>query len=126
MMEAESLKLMLDGIEESPTQLLLIDEILKGTNPEERLAASVVILNTLEKTEKVIVTTHDIGILEDLIEYEAFNLEHHVTDQAIVYDYDLKPGTSVYKNAIKIMTYLKYPKGLIEDINTYMFTEKGV
>jgi len=116
MKEAEAIHRMLE-IDNKHNTLFLIDEIFKGTNPSERLAASIEILNKLSSNHNVIVTTHDIGILSHLEDYEYFHFEHNITKTQMTFDYKLKKGVTEVKNAIKLMEYIEYPEDLIDSIN---------
>jgi DNA mismatch repair ATPase MutS len=123
MMEAEAIKRMLQ-INGSGNVLYLIDEIFKGTNPIERLAASVEILNELSLKEKVIVTTHDLSILDDLKGYDNYYFEHYVDHQTLQFDHHIKEGISDVRNAIKLMEYINYPESIINNI--YVRMDKSV
>jgi len=120
MKEAEAIQRMIQSEVNSYNTLFLIDEIFKGTNPIERLASSVEILNILSEKEQVIVTTHDIGILPFLKEYEFFHFEHNISKSRMAFDYKLKKGVTEVRNAIKLMEYINYPTELIDSINNRM------
>lgn len=113
--EAEAIHRML--YQKKNKTLILIDEIFKGTNPIERLAASVEILNRLAKDNLVIVTTHDIGILPDLINFEFYHFEPKISKSSMTFDYKIKKGITEVRNAVKLMEYIEYPEDLIKSIN---------
>lgn len=117
MKEAEAIKRMLDKGSKHENTLMLIDEIFKGTNPIERLSASVEILNRLALNHKVMVTTHDIGILQDLVNYEFYHFEHDISKSKMSFDYKIKKGVTEVRNAVKLMEYIKYPEEVIKSIN---------
>jgi len=117
MKEAEAIQRMLDQDVGKQNTLMLIDEMFKGTNPIERLAASVEILNRLSAHYKVIVTTHDIGILSDLNNFEFYHFEHNISKEKMEFDYKIKLGITEVRNAVKLMEYIEYPKELINSIN---------
>lgn len=116
MMEAESIRRMVKNSDPEVNKLYLIDEIFKGTNPIERLAASVEILNDLARNHRVIATTHDIEILKDLEDYKLYYFRHEMKDNKLVYNYDLKSGVSDMSNAVKLMSSIGYPEAMIEKI----------
>lgn len=116
MMEAEAIKRMLEACKETSKCLFLIDEIFKGTNPIERLAASVEVLNALTMSEMVMATTHDVEILPQLIGFEYYYFEHEIINNKLKYNYILKTGVSSHKNAIKLMASIGYPKAIINKI----------
>lgn len=126
MKEAEAIHRMLAVKKSDYNTLFLIDEIFKGTNPVERLAASIEILNRLSKDHHVIVTTHDIGILAQLEGYKQYHFEHLITKTKMSFDYKLKEGVTEVKNAIKLMEYINYPKDVIESINNRMIINESI
>lgn len=81
------------------------------------MAASVEILNRLAKDNLVIVTTHDIGILPDLINFEFYHFEPKITKSSMTFDYKIKKGITEVRNAVKLMEYIEYPEDLIKSIN---------
>lgn len=118
LMEAEAIKRMIEYHEKSDATLMLIDEIFKGTNPVERYAASVEILNSLSQgNTKVIVTTHDLNIIPELKAYKCYYFTENVTSHSLSFDFKIHPGTANSRNAIKVLEYVRYPLELIERIN---------
>ncbi|MBF4692103.1 MutS-related protein [Fusibacter ferrireducens] len=119
LMEAEAIKRMIEYHEKGDATLMLIDEIFKGTNPIERYAASVEILNTLSQgNAKVIVTTHDLNIIPELKAYECYYFTENITSHSLSFDFKIHPGTANSRNAIKVLEYVRYPSKLIERINS--------
>lgn len=117
-MEAEAIKRMVAYKDDAYPTLVLIDEIFKGTNPVERLASSVEILNDLGRgNTKTIVATHDLGILPDLKAYEYYYFREYVTEETLDFDYKVHAGISSTRNAIKILEFIHYPSELITRIN---------
>ena len=66
--EIEALNNFIKLSEEKIKYLFIIDEIFRGTNTVERLAASTAVLKYLNKGNKVFVTTHDVELQERLRE----------------------------------------------------------
>ena len=114
--EAKYLKRMLDAVTEEAPILCVIDEILKGTNTTERLAASEAILRYFaEKNCFVLVATHDMELVEALQNsYENYYFESHVFESDIIFDYCIHKGIGGSSNAIALLTLLKYPKEIVE------------
>lgn len=110
--EIKSLKRILDRIRSDIPVLCFIDEVLRGTNTLERIAASSRILSYLaEKNALVMAATHDIElthILED--QYSNYHFQERIEENEIIFDYKLIPGKAVSKNAIKLLDMLKFPK----------------
>ncbi len=113
--EIKSLKRVLDHVDRMPC-LCFVDEILKGTNTPERIAASAAILHHLYREECFcIVATHDIELTELLAgEFENYHFNEQVTDEEITFDYLIKPGPSKTTNAIRLLSYMKFDREIID------------
>lgn len=114
--EIKSLKRILDKVQNIPCTCF-IDEILKGTNTIERIAASAAVLKYLHSTDCLCMTaSHDIElthILEN--EYDNYHFSEHITDDGIHFDYKLKYGPSQTRNAIKLLDYMNFDYRIVED-----------
>lgn len=110
--EIKSLKRILDRINDDIPILCFIDEVLRGTNTLERVAASSRILSHLSgKNALVFAATHDIElthILED--SYSNYHFQERIEANGILFDYRLYQGKAISKNAIKLLELLKFPK----------------
>lgn len=95
---------------ESPA-LVIIDEILSGTNSEERIAASISILRHLAGLNCLVVAaTHDRAIAADLTDaYDTAHFTHKVEEEGLQFDYTLRDGIVEAGNAIKLLRLLGYP-----------------
>lgn len=99
----------------SQSNLFLLDEIFKGTNTVERIAAGKAVLSLLSKNNNLVfVSTHDIE-LTDLLseEYELYHFSEVVNDKKVGFDYKLKKGKLKHRNAIKILEVNEYPDEVI-------------
>lgn len=115
--EVSTIKDMLDKSEEGIPNLFLLDEIFKGTNTIERIAAGKAVLSVLSgKNNIVFVSTHDIE-LADLLkdEYVLFHFSEAVDNKAIYFDYKLKEGKLRIRNAIRILQINGYPERIINE-----------
>ncbi len=123
MAEAEALLRMVQVLDENRTSLLLIDEIFRGTNPIERVAAASALLAYLARhNTMVIVATHDIEITQKVKDlYDSYHFSENVTKESLDFDYKLKPGILRVPNGIRILEYLGYP----EEITEEAFRETG-
>lgn len=97
--------------------LFLLDEIFKGTNTIERIAAGKAVLSYLSRNGNIVfVSTHDIELTELLQEeYELFHFTEEVIDGKVHFDYKLKAGELKTRNAIRILEINGYPVELIEE-----------
>lgn len=119
--EANYIKRILEEVSESKEKLfIVIDEILKGTNTTERVAASKAILNYLEdKDVYVIIATHDMELTSQK-GYVNFHFDSQILENEIVFDYKIHEGVSSSKNAIALLEYLQYPKEIITNARSYL------
>lgn len=93
----------------------VIDEILKGTNSEERIKASFSILDYISKKNcMALVATHDKELTHLLNEtFDNYHFEEQINNQDIVFDYQLRKGPATSQNAIKLLEYVGFPKEII-------------
>jgi DNA mismatch repair ATPase MutS len=98
--------------------LVIIDEIFRGTNTIERIAAAKAVLAYLTANNNfVFVSTHDLELAELLgTDYTVYSFEEVVTDGArLVFDYKIKEGLLKNKNGIAILNALGYPQSVVDD-----------
>lgn len=98
---------LIERLENQEKIFFLLDEILKGTNTEDRIAGSEALVRQVSKTNAFgIVSTHDIELsaLEGKIEgVENRSFHSEVLDDTINFDYQLKKGPCPSFNAHKLM-----------------------
>ena len=119
MVEIKSIKRILDQArqKEGSPVLCFVDEVLRGTNTVERIAASSRILQSLTG-EKVLcfAATHDIELthlLED--SYENYHFEETIEDGDISFNYLLKKGRAQSRNAIRLLEVMGYDEQVIRE-----------
>jgi len=93
--------------------LCFVDEILRGTNTVERIAASAAVLMSLARGKCLcLVASHDIELTRIL--YAAFdNMHFEETVQengAVTFDYLIKEGASHTRNAILLLAAMGFEK----------------
>ena len=99
--------------------LLLIDEIFRGTNTVERLAAATAVLRHLASEHVVLVTTHDIELAALLADrFEMFHFSEHIQDGVCAFDYRIQAGPTRSRNAIRLMELNGYPAALTREART--------
>jgi hypothetical protein len=120
--EALAVKNIIDSVISSKpmNSLVIIDEIFRGTNTIERIAAAKAVLSYLvENHSFVFVSTHDLELAELLgTDYKVFSFEERVGDNRLIFDYKIKEGLLKNKNGIAILKSLGYPESVIDDANT--------
>ncbi len=113
--EIRSLKRILDAVDEEPAVFCVIDEVLRGTNTVERIAASSEVLQLLSgKRCLCMAATHDLELVQLLKNsYSSFHFQESITDNGIVFDYLLYPGPTKTRNAIKLLSIMDYDEELV-------------
>jgi hypothetical protein len=111
-----------DMLEESHCgyNLFVLDEIYKGTNTLERIAASKAVLSALAGNgNMVFASTHDLELADLLAEeYELYHFCEQIEQNRLHFDYLLKHGKLKHRNAIKLLEIEGYPENVIAEANT--------
>ena len=97
--------------------LFLLDELFRGTNTMERVAAAKAILEYMNRGDNIVmIATHDIELAELLDQqYVSHHFREIIQDQQMSFDYKLQPGTSSTRNAIAILEMFGYPKTVVDE-----------
>ena len=117
LVEAETMRQLLLACDAAPgSYLLLLDELFKGTNTQERIAANKAVLAYLQPRGWVMAATHD-GELGALL--QSCFIEYHfcetVTADDWYFDFRLKAGPLTTRNAIRLLARLHYPAQVVAD-----------
>lgn len=117
MKEVESIRDMLSYSQSEYTNLFLLDEIFKGTNTTERIAAAKAVLSFLNTSRNIVaVSTHDTELGTFLAnEYDLYHFCETISGGMLSFDYKLKSGNLYQRNAIRILEINDYPASLIEE-----------
>jgi len=99
-----------------PPTLTILDELFRGTNSAERVAAGVAVVRWVASQGMVVVATHDMETA-DLLDGRLANahFQDRIQDDDILFDYRLHPGRAQRTNALDILALLGYPAGIVED-----------
>jgi DNA mismatch repair ATPase MutS len=91
--------------------LAFIDEILRGTNTVERIAASASIMEWLSNYQGMtMIASHDIELTKMVDGFENYHFRETVQEESVHFDYKIHSGPSTTKNAIKLLEQMKYPE----------------
>lgn len=114
--EIKSLKRILDASQNSRPILCFVDEVLRGTNTVERIAASSRVLISLAKANAIcFAATHDVELTHMLEKYYTnYHFEEQIKDGQVVFDYQLREGRATSQNAIWLLGMMGYPDELIQ------------
>ena len=96
--------------------LFLLDELYKGTNTKERIAAGAAVLAYLHSDQNfVIAATHDLELVNLLSKnYLTIHFNEKIEGDNLTFDYLIKQGKPLSTNAIKILELNGYPENLIK------------
>lgn len=128
--ETKSLKRILEQIDGTVPLLCTVDEVLRGTNTVERIAASSKILEVIaSKGVLCLAATHDIELCELLsVQYEMYHFEEQLGITQMLFDYKIRRGKAVSRNAINLLKLMGFEERIVsgahERANSYM--ESGV
>jgi len=119
MKEVLTVKEMLEVSKLHENNLFVLDEIFKGTNTIERIAASKAVLSALARNgNMVFASTHDLE-LADLLsgEYELYHFCEQIEQNRLYFDFLLKHGKLKHRNAIRLLELEGYPERVIAEAN---------
>lgn len=113
--EIKSIKRILDAVNEDTPVLCFVDEVLRGTNTVERIAASTQILKSLcDLNVMCFAATHDIeltNILENY--YSNYHFTEEVQDNEVLFSYKLLRGRASSRNAIRLLKMIGFDNNII-------------
>lgn len=116
MVEIKSIKRILDQAErkEKRPVLCFVDEVLRGTNTVERIAASTQIMKKLASGRALcFAATHDVELTKLLErEFDNYHFEERIEGDDIFFPYKLMKGPASTRNAIALLRMLQYDDGI--------------
>lgn len=122
--EVRQLKRMIENAKGSPPVFGLIDEPYRGTNSEERIAASVEVLRCLLESGGFFLTaTHDKEVTEMAEQIPAVSNHHfkeELSESDIAFDYKIRPGPTTTRNALRVLQKEGYPASVIEKAEEWL------
>ncbi len=109
--ELKKIAAIMQQLRRGETILVILDEMLKGTNSEDKLKGSQQLVRELVQTNAVtIIATHDVkltGIEQEIprqVKNYCFEIGHE--DDGMIFDYKLRPGVTKTMNATLLMKKL--------------------
>jgi DNA mismatch repair ATPase MutS len=121
LVEVETVVALVHAAQSTAPQLFLLDELFRGTNAVERIAAAEAVLRALveprggRSTHFVLAATHD-GELAGLLSgvYETVHFADSLAASGLVFDYRLRPGPTSTRNAIALLRLEGAPATLVD------------
>ena len=88
--------------------LFLFDEILQGTNSQDRLTGAEAVMRKLLDAGAIgLMTTHDLALTRIVADLAPLAVNMHCEDQLVdgqmTFDYKLRPGAVTKSNAVALM-----------------------
>lgn len=129
--EIKSIKRIMDSKSNTNGKILcFVDEVLRGTNTVERIAASTQILLSMTGDKiQCFAATHDIELTQLLEEkYDNYHFEEEIKNNDVLFNYELKPGKATSRNAIKLLEIMGYESSIIDKARQQaeFFVENGI
>ena len=119
--EVESLLELVKASASADPHLFLLDELFRGTNTVERIAAGQAMLEALlaagtgQAPHVVLAATHD-GELVDLLPtlYTPYHFGDSAGPEGLTFDHKLQPGPATSRNAITLLRLYGAPERLVQ------------
>jgi DNA mismatch repair ATPase MutS len=118
--EVEQVLARVQASAETTPHLFLFDELFRGTNAVERIAAAEAVLRELvepagqRRTHVVLAATHDAELVELLDDcYAAYHFSDTIGPQGLVFKYRLEPGPATTRNAITLLELYGAPPSVV-------------
>ncbi len=128
--EIKSLKRIIDAINDLTPILCFVDEVLRGTNTIERIAASSHILKYLSRRNVMcFAATHDIELTHMLEDYYSnYHFTENVQENDVQFNYELLKGRATSRNAIQLLNVIGFEKSIVNnaDVLAHKFMEQGI
>lgn len=114
--ETKSLKRILDAAEEALPILCVVDEVLRGTNTVERIAASSEVLQAMADDGLLcLAATHDIELCELLQDsFDLYHFEEQVGENEMLFDYVIRSGKARSRNAINLLQLIGFDRHIVD------------
>lgn len=117
MVEIKSLKRIFDNVSNETPVLCFVDEVLRGTNTVERIAASSYILKQLSMMNVLcFAATHDIELTGMLEKYFSnYHFMEKVENNDVLFNYKLYSGKATSRNAIKLLGVIGFDETIVKE-----------
>jgi DNA mismatch repair ATPase MutS len=115
--EVSTMRELIESSKENNQSLFILDEVFKGTNTVERIAASKAILSFLNKNDNIVlVATHDLELTKLLdSEYDLYHFTEIIENNELIFDHTIKEGQLKTRNAIRLLQISKFPDEVVNE-----------
>ncbi len=125
--EIKAIKRMLDASKETQPLLCFVDEVFRGTNTIERIAAATEVLRKLVEEQCIcFAATHDIELTSTLEKWYAnYHFYEKIVDNQMQFDYQIRKGRAETRNAIALLDLFEYGSDIVQGAmeRIYQFEE---
>jgi len=113
--EVDDVRALVVSSESNAPHLFIVDELFRGTNTRERIAAGAAVLRYLNRGPHLtLASTHDLELIELLVgEYEFHHFRESIENGDLTFDFKLHDGPSSTRNAIAILAMRGFPESVI-------------
>jgi hypothetical protein len=113
--ELEGARALLEPCPPGIRGLIVVDELFRGTNTGDRIAAGSALLRALHDAGHfVMASTHDLELVELLRDhFRSCHLAEELRDGQVVFHYELRDGTSRNRNAIALLAKCGFPPEVV-------------
>jgi MutS domain V len=123
--EVKTIRQFIDTAARGECRVFIIDEIFSGTNTIERVAAAKAVLSAISKHAQVLATTHDVELQQLLTKtFELFHFQEN-PDVEGFFDFELRPGISTQRNAIRVLERIGIPSEIIGEALAIVAQQSG-
>ena len=120
--EVEALLSLVEASDAAEPCLFLLDELFRGTNAVERIAAGEAVLRELlldaanrSKRHVALAATHDSELVELLVDtFDAWHFGDALGPDGLVFDHRLRSGPATTRNAIALLRISGAPESLVK------------
>lgn len=118
--EVGRIKDVIDDLEEKVPTFSLLDEMFRGTNTNEKVAAGIEVTRWIaSKRGKALVATHDAPFTkleaDEGLGIRNFHFTEEIQNGTMVFDYRLRAGKAMSSNAIRVLGIEGYPEELVKN-----------
>ena len=115
--EIKAIKRIIDYPAHGERVFCILDELLRGTNTVERVAAASTILKEISGYNLIcLAATHDIELCRLLSDdYRQFHFRENVVGDHMTFDYKIQDGPTKTRNAIKLLSIMGFEEKIIKD-----------
>ena len=99
--------------------LCFVDEVFRGTNTVERIAASSAVLRAMANYGTIcLAATHDIELCDLLQDaYDLYHFEDQFNEHEMQYYYVIRRGKATSTNAIHLLWFIGFDKQIVDKAN---------